>query len=120
MRKAIVWHFGCLGRTEENVARLADKIRENGDSAEVLVAHISDWKKVSEAAETFTGDDKRIEALFAKAEVNGTWASVREFSVEDLGKHNTYQPNGYVLYDQGCCALFGAGRRGIDRYHILG
>lgn len=72
-----------LGRTLDELEEVAAEINDAGGSATVLKADVSDEQQMRTAFERITAEAGRLDAVFANAGVNGTWAPVDELTYEE-------------------------------------
>lgn len=75
--------IALLGRTKNELEEVADKIRDAGRRALVLVADISDEKQMQAAFARVAGQFGRLDFVFANAGINGTWAPIDELGYAD-------------------------------------
>lgn len=74
---------GLLGRTEEELQAVADKIKAKGGAALVLVADISSPEEMAAAVRKLTDEYGRLDVVFANAGVNGVWAPLEDLTPEE-------------------------------------
>ena len=74
---------GLLGRTEEELQAVADKIKAKGGAALVLVADISSPEEMASAVRKLTDEYGRLDVVFANAGVNGVWAPLEDLTPEE-------------------------------------
>ena len=77
---------GLLGRTEEELLRVQEEIRSQGNESMVLVADISHSEEMKAAVEQLVQRWNRLDIVFANAGINGTWAPIEELSLEEWEK----------------------------------
>jgi NAD(P)-dependent dehydrogenase (short-subunit alcohol dehydrogenase family) len=75
---------GLLSRTRAELERQAERIRTDGGEAMVLEADISDPRTLSAAIDGLVGNYGRLDALFANAGVNGTWAPIERLEFDEF------------------------------------
>lgn len=75
---------GVLSRTGEEVAKVADQIRDAGGEALELEADISDPGKLGKAIERLVGHYGRLDGVVANAGVNGSWAPIEKLEFEEF------------------------------------
>jgi NAD(P)-dependent dehydrogenase (short-subunit alcohol dehydrogenase family) len=74
---------GVLGRTEDEIAQVAQEIERTGGSALPLVADISIPAEMEDSVRTLTGRYGRLDIVFANAGINGVWAPLDELTPEE-------------------------------------
>lgn len=77
---------GALGRTRDEVARVAEGIAAKGGEAIPLEADVSDHGQVARAIDTLVEHYGRLDIVFANAGVNGVWAPLEELAPEEWTK----------------------------------
>jgi len=75
-----------LGRTAENIERVAAKIREGGGDAIAIQADIASDADLCRAYNRIESHWGRLDVLFAHAGINGVWAPLRELKPEEWEK----------------------------------
>jgi NAD(P)-dependent dehydrogenase (short-subunit alcohol dehydrogenase family) len=75
--------IGVLGRTPENVEKVAGEIRDAGGEATVLLADVSKPDEMKAAVEKLVGAYGRLDVVFANAGVNGVWAPIEELEPDE-------------------------------------
>jgi NAD(P)-dependent dehydrogenase (short-subunit alcohol dehydrogenase family) len=75
---------GLLSRTRAELERQAERIRTDGGEAMVLEADISDPRTLCAAIDGLVGGYGRLDALFANAGVNGTWAPIERLEFDEF------------------------------------
>lgn len=73
----------CLGRTPEEMQKVADEIAGAGGEAIAVRADISDPAELARAVEETIGRWGRLDIVLANAGVNGVWAPIEELKVEE-------------------------------------
>jgi NAD(P)-dependent dehydrogenase (short-subunit alcohol dehydrogenase family) len=74
---------GLLGRTESQLEETARDIENLGGRSRTLVADVSDAEAVDSSIRRFAQDANGLHIVFANAGINGVWAPLEEFSVEE-------------------------------------
>ena len=74
---------GVLGRTPENVEKVAKEIRDAGGEATVLLADVSKPDEVRAAVEKLVEAHGRLDVVFANAGVNGVWAPLEKLEPDE-------------------------------------
>jgi NAD(P)-dependent dehydrogenase (short-subunit alcohol dehydrogenase family) len=81
-------HEGCrvaiLGRDGEELEQAARKIDPEGDRVMVLVADITDEKRMMEVIESLPSDWRPLDIVVANAGTNGVWAAFDKLKVADF------------------------------------
>lgn len=77
---------GLLSRTEKQIAKVADEIRQAGGSAIAIAGDVSSQSETATAIKRLTDEWGRIDILFANAGVNGVWAPLEELAPEEWDK----------------------------------
>lgn len=77
---------GLIGRTEEKLARTAEKIREAGGEALLAAADVSRPEQVETAIRRVVDRFQRLELVFANAGINGLWAPIEKLAPEEFMK----------------------------------
>ncbi|HKO46672.1 MAG TPA: SDR family NAD(P)-dependent oxidoreductase, partial [Polyangiaceae bacterium] len=72
-----------LGRTREELAEVAEGIRQNGGRADVLVADVAHEQELRQALESLLKTFGRLDVVFANAGVNGVWAPIEELEPDE-------------------------------------
>jgi NAD(P)-dependent dehydrogenase (short-subunit alcohol dehydrogenase family) len=86
-----------LGRTREELDRVAGEIRKTGRDSLVLAADISDEEQMRAAFEEVRRSFGRLDFVFANAGINGTWAPVDELSYAEWNRTLTINLGGTFL-----------------------
>jgi NAD(P)-dependent dehydrogenase (short-subunit alcohol dehydrogenase family) len=68
----------ALGRTEDDLVRVVEEIREDGGEAIPVVADVSSVEAMQGAVERTVNEWGRLDIVFANAGVNGVWAPIEE------------------------------------------
>jgi NAD(P)-dependent dehydrogenase (short-subunit alcohol dehydrogenase family) len=74
---------GVLGRTEDEIAQVAQEIERQGGRALPLVADISVPEEMESAIKTLTDRYGQLDIVFANAGINGVWAPLDELTPEE-------------------------------------
>lgn len=77
---------GALSRTESEVQRAAEEIRQAGGEALALKADIADADQMSAAFQQMMDHWGRLDIVFANAGVNGVWAKIEDLTLEDWNR----------------------------------
>ena len=77
---------GALSRTESEVQRTAEEIRQAGGEALALKADVADAAQMSAAFQQLMDRWNRLDIVFANAGVNGVWAKIEDLTLEDWSK----------------------------------
>jgi NAD(P)-dependent dehydrogenase (short-subunit alcohol dehydrogenase family) len=72
-----------LGRSEDELLEVADRIREDGGRALTVVADISEVEAVQRAYRQVIDEWGRLDIVFANAGINGVWAPIEELEPEE-------------------------------------
>src|ERR671920_1337405 len=72
-----------LGRTEDELKEVVDRIRKKGGDAIPTLADVSKADEVRRAIDETVGRYKRLDVVFANAGVNGVWAPIEEIEPEE-------------------------------------
>jgi NAD(P)-dependent dehydrogenase (short-subunit alcohol dehydrogenase family) len=72
-----------LGRSEDELVEVVEKIREDGGTAMPVVADISDVDEVRKAYQQLLDEWGRLDIVFANAGVNGVWAPIEELEPDE-------------------------------------
>lgn len=72
-----------LGRTEDELEKVADKIKGLGGEAMVLLGDIADVQSMQDSYARVTQQWGRLDIVFANAGVNGVWAPIEDLKPED-------------------------------------
>lgn len=75
--------IAALSRTEDQLRRTVEQVRERGGEGEVFRADVSDEEQIRGAVEAIVERWGRIDIVFANAGVNGVWAPLEEISAEE-------------------------------------
>src|SRR5919112_636111 len=75
-----------LGRTEDELKEVVDRIRKKGGDAISTLADVSKADEVRRAVDETAGHYKRLDVVFANAGVNGVWAPIEELEPEEWEK----------------------------------
>lgn len=77
---------GALSRTESEVRRTAEEIRQAGGDAIALKADVADADQMSAAFQQMMDRWGRLDIVFANAGVNGVWARIEDLTLDDWNK----------------------------------
>jgi NAD(P)-dependent dehydrogenase (short-subunit alcohol dehydrogenase family) len=77
---------GVLGRTKNELERVAGEIQRAGGTAVVLLADVADAQAIVRAVEQLVKEAGGLHVVFANAGVNGTWAPIDELTVDEWKK----------------------------------
>ncbi len=72
-----------LGRSEDELKRTIEEIREAGGEAIPVLADIAEVKEVQAAIEEVIDEWGRLDIVFANAGINGVWAPIEELEPEE-------------------------------------
>ena len=75
--------IGVLGRTPDNVEKVAKQIQDAGGEATVLLADVSKPDEMKAAVEKLVEAYGRLDVVFANAGVNGVWAPIEELEPDE-------------------------------------
>jgi NAD(P)-dependent dehydrogenase (short-subunit alcohol dehydrogenase family) len=75
--------IGALGRTEDELRKVVDKINKSGGKAIALVADVSQPAEMQRAVEQLVREYGRIDFVLANAGVNGKWAPLEDLEPDD-------------------------------------
>lgn len=75
--------IAAVSRTEAELRKTVEEVRERGGEGAVFTADVSDEAQVRAAAEAVAAKWGRIDIVFANAGVNGVWAPIEELSGEE-------------------------------------
>ena len=75
--------LALLGRTRDELEEAAQKVRNLGRKALVLVADVANEDQMRRAFAEAAREFGRLDVVFANAGINGTWAPIEELSFED-------------------------------------
>ena len=73
----------ALGRTEDELQKVVDRIKGAGGDARVVLADVADAGQVRRAVEDTVAAWGRLDVLFANAGINGVWAPLEELDPEE-------------------------------------
>ena len=73
----------ALGRTEDELREVVERIRGRGGEARVVLADVSQADQVRRAVEETVGAWGRLDVVFANAGVNGVWAPLEELEPDE-------------------------------------
>jgi NAD(P)-dependent dehydrogenase (short-subunit alcohol dehydrogenase family) len=76
----------ALGRTEDELQKTVDEIKQNGGEAVAIVADISSPDQMRQAVATIIEQYGRLDIVFANAGINGVWAPIEELEPEEWDK----------------------------------
>lgn len=89
--------LALLGRTRDELEETADKVREVGRKAVVIVADIADEAQMRDAFGETRENFGRLDFVFANAGINGTWAPIAELSYEEWNATQSINLGGTFL-----------------------
>ncbi len=72
-----------IGRTEEEIRKVAESITKDGGEALAVVADISKPESIAAGVEQVVKQWGRLDILFANAGINGVWAPVEDLKIEE-------------------------------------
>jgi NAD(P)-dependent dehydrogenase (short-subunit alcohol dehydrogenase family) len=75
--------IAALGRTEDELTRVVEEIREDGGEAIPVVADISSVEATRAAVDRVVDEWGRLDIVFANAGVNGVWAPIEELEPDE-------------------------------------
>ncbi|MDF1503646.1 SDR family NAD(P)-dependent oxidoreductase [Roseisolibacter sp. H3M3-2] len=73
-----------VGRTADELERVADRIRGAGGTARVAVADVADADAMRRACDETAAEWGRLDVVFANAGVNGVWAPIDELQPDEF------------------------------------
>ncbi|NLX11111.1 MAG: SDR family oxidoreductase [Chloroflexi bacterium] len=76
----------ALGRTEDEIRRTVEEIRQAGGEAITVLADISQPDEMRQAVQKVIDQWGRLDIVFANAGINGVWTSLEEMEPEDWEK----------------------------------
>lgn len=71
------------GRTEDEIKKVAESIKQEGGEALAVVADISKPDSIAAGVEKVVKQWGRLDILFANAGINGVWAPVEDLKIEE-------------------------------------
>jgi NAD(P)-dependent dehydrogenase (short-subunit alcohol dehydrogenase family) len=71
------------GRTEDEIKKVAESIKQDGGEALAVVADISKPDSIAAGVEQVVKQWGRLDILFANAGINGVWAPVEDLKIEE-------------------------------------
>lgn len=74
--------IGLLGRTEDELRKVAEEVEQLGGAAELLVADVSDDESMSEAMSRFAERDG-LHVVVVNAGINGVWAPIADLQPDE-------------------------------------
>lgn len=83
-----------LGRSEDELLQVVEKIEEIGGKAIAVLGDISDVQSIQDAYAQVLKEWGRLDIVFANAGINGVWAPIEELSPEDWQKTIDINLNG--------------------------
>lgn len=86
-----------LGRNSKKIENTRKEIEALNVSCIPLIADISDEEQMKKAFEILGESWDRIDVLFVNAGINGTWAPIDQFSVEDWDLTHTINVRGSFI-----------------------
>jgi NAD(P)-dependent dehydrogenase (short-subunit alcohol dehydrogenase family) len=86
-----------IGRTPDELDRVADAIRGAGGKALALKADIADEPQMNAAFERIRSEYGRLDIVFANAGVNGTWAPIDELTYDEWNQTQRINLGGTFL-----------------------
>lgn len=89
--------LALLGRTRDELVETADEITAIGRRAIVLVADIAEDDQMRRALGEAGGVYGRLDAVFANAGINGTWAPIEDLSYEEWNRTQSVNLGGTFL-----------------------
>jgi NAD(P)-dependent dehydrogenase (short-subunit alcohol dehydrogenase family) len=75
-----------LGRTQDELQEVVDRIRKKGGDAIPTLADVSKADEVRRAVEETVARYRRLDVVFANAGVNGVWAPIEELEPDEWEK----------------------------------
>lgn len=84
----------ALGRTKDEVQKIADEINQQGGEAIAVVADISKPEEMQRAVQQVADRWGRLDILFANAGINGVWAPLEDLTPEEWRKTIDINLNG--------------------------
>jgi NAD(P)-dependent dehydrogenase (short-subunit alcohol dehydrogenase family) len=73
-----------VGRTADELERVAARIRGAGGTARVAVADVADAAAMQRACDETAAEFGRLDVVFANAGVNGVWAPIEELAPDEF------------------------------------
>lgn len=83
-----------LGRSEDELLQVVEKIEKIGGKAIAVLGDISDVQSIQDAYAQVLKEWGRLDIVFANAGINGVWAPIEELSPEDWQKTIDINLNG--------------------------
>lgn len=77
--------IGLLGHTEDELRKVAEEVEQQGGTAEVLVADVSDSEGMSAVIKQFSEPDG-LHVVVVNAGINGVWAPISDLQPEEWDK----------------------------------
>ncbi len=77
--------IGLLGRTEDELRKVAEEVEQLGGTAEILVADVSDDKAMSSAIRQFS-EREGLHVMVVNAGINGVWAPIADLKPDEWDK----------------------------------
>ncbi len=74
--------IGLLGRTEDELRKVAAEVEELGGTAEILLADVSDADAMARALRAFS-ERNGLHAVVVNAGINGVWAPISDLQPEE-------------------------------------
>jgi NAD(P)-dependent dehydrogenase (short-subunit alcohol dehydrogenase family) len=86
-----------LGRTKDELQKVAEEIKRNNGDAIIIQADISKENEMIEAYKTIDEKWNRLDIVFANAGINGVWAPIEDLKFEEWEKTININLNGTFL-----------------------
>jgi NAD(P)-dependent dehydrogenase (short-subunit alcohol dehydrogenase family) len=78
--------IAALGRTEKDINKTVEEIRQHSGEAMAVIADISDADQMRRAIDQIIDQYKRLDIVFANAGINGVWAPIEELEPDEWDK----------------------------------
>src|SRR5690606_28634000 len=86
-----------LGRTADELEKIAESIRGSGGKAVTLKADVADEQQMNAAFDRIRSEFGRLDIVFANAGINGTWAPIDELTYEEWNQTQRINLGGTFL-----------------------
>jgi NAD(P)-dependent dehydrogenase (short-subunit alcohol dehydrogenase family) len=87
----------ALGRTENELQKTVDEIKQSGGEAMAIVADIAQPGQMQQAVAKIIEQYGRLDIVFANAGINGVWAPIEELEPQEWDKTLTINLKGTFL-----------------------
>lgn len=88
---------GVLGRTTEEIQKVAESIKQAGGQAIAITADVSQPEQMQNAYKQLVDKWGRVDIVIANAGINGTWASLEDLTPEQWDETLTINLKGTFL-----------------------